>query len=225
MTVHRPKSLESQSAPAYFYAHGGGGWALRAYHVDATMMRTALNLNCVVFNIDYRLGPEVKCPTGQQDYLDAVNHVLANPSDYGIDPEKNCLAGCSGGAWICVGAANLLAKANDLGKIKALFIHTGMLSNSTQDLPEEELKVYEQGYGGDPHVMTSYYQLHATDIENQQDDDQLFPGRTSDEILKMYPPTVIWTSEFDFLRRDNEIFFERLNILNKLAEYSSMPGV
>lgn len=24
--VYRPKTLESQSAPAYIYAHGGGGW-------------------------------------------------------------------------------------------------------------------------------------------------------------------------------------------------------
>lgn len=131
MLIHRPKSLESQSAPAYFYAHGGGAFSLSADIWAPCMNYTAVKLNCVVFNIDYRKGPEVKAPTGQQDYLDAVNYVLANPAKYGIDPAKNCLAGCSGGGWIIVGAANLLAKANDLGKIKALFIHTGMLLDAT----------------------------------------------------------------------------------------------
>ena len=86
------------------------------------MAHTAVNLNCVVFNIDYRLGPEVKAPTGQQDFVDAVNHVLASPANYGINPAKTCISGCSGGGWIIVGAANLLAKANDLGKIKAIFV-------------------------------------------------------------------------------------------------------
>jgi acetyl esterase/lipase len=56
--------------------------------------------------------------------------VLASPNNYGIDPTKVCISGCSGGGWIIVGAANLLAKANDLDKIKAMFVQTGMLSNS-----------------------------------------------------------------------------------------------
>ena len=73
--------------------------------------------------------------------------------------------------------------------------------------------------------MSSVYKLHATDYDNQQNDDQLFPGRTTDDILKLYPPTVVWTSEFDFLRRDNEIFAERLKKAGKLAEFGMMPGV
>jgi acetyl esterase/lipase len=64
MFILKPKTLESQSAPAYFYAHGGGAYALTAKHQNPTMSSTAVNLNCVVFNIDYRLGPEVKAPVG-----------------------------------------------------------------------------------------------------------------------------------------------------------------
>ena len=67
--------------------------------------------------------------------------------------------------------------------------------------------------------------MFTTDWENQQDDDQVFPGRTSDEILSQYPPTVIWTSEFDFLRRDNETFAARLKKVGKLAALGQMPGV
>ena len=73
--------------------------------------------------------------------------------------------------------------------------------------------------------MTSCYQhIYATDYENQQNDPQVYPGRASDEILKKYPPTVIWTSEFDCLRRDNEEFAARLKKLGKLAEFSNMPA-
>jgi acetyl esterase/lipase len=66
--------------------------------------------------------------------------------------------------------------------------------------------------------------MYSTDWEKQQNDDQVFPGRTTDEILKKYPPTVIWTAEWDFLRRDCEVFAERLKKHGKLAEFSMMPG-
>jgi len=86
-----------------------------------------------------------------------MNYALANPDKFGIDPKKAAMAGCSGGGWIIVGAANMLAKANDLGKIKAMFIHTGMLSNSTGSLTKEQLKPYDTDYMGDPAGNTSMY--------------------------------------------------------------------
>ena len=73
-------------------------------------------------------------------------------------------------------------------------------------------------------MMTSCYKLLATDFDKQQKDDQLFPGRASDKIMSHYPPTVIWTSEFDFLRRDNEKLAERLKGLGRLAAFSQCPG-
>ena len=65
MTVYRPKALETKEAAAYLYAHGGYAVGLSARDWDHTMVVTTMNLNCVVFCVDYRLGPEVKCPTGQ----------------------------------------------------------------------------------------------------------------------------------------------------------------
>ena len=79
--------------------------------------------------------------------------------------------------------------------------------------------------GAPARTLLAIYKLHATDFENQQNDDQLFPGKAPDDILKRYPQTVIWTSEYDFLRRDNETFAKRLKKLGKLAALGEMPGV
>lgn len=38
MYTYRPKTLESQSAPVYFYAHGGGAFAM-----DANLMHHYLS--------------------------------------------------------------------------------------------------------------------------------------------------------------------------------------
>ena len=72
--------------------------------------------------------------------------------------------------------------------------------------------------------MTAIYKLHATDFEAQANDDQLYPGNASDDIMRKYPPVVVFTQEFDFLRRDNEVFAERLRKVGKLVDIQVMPG-
>jgi acetyl esterase/lipase len=63
--VTRPKTLaDNKQAPAYIYAHGGAALISDAEHWQHVMAITAVNLNCVCFSVDFRNGPEVKCPTG-----------------------------------------------------------------------------------------------------------------------------------------------------------------
>ena len=222
--IQKPKSLSSTCAPAYIYAHGGGAIAFSARMENSGMSVTTVNLNCVTISVDYRLGPEYKCPRGQQDFVDVVCHVVANPTKYGIDTKRICLAGCSGGGWIAVGAMNLLIKANKAHLVKALFIYTGMLSDETANVPDDKLTEYERDWGQPPKAMTQMYKLLATDYDNQQQCEQLYPGRASDDILKKYPKTVIWTSEFDMYRRDNEAFAQKLQKCGRLGELSVMPS-
>lgn len=116
--------------------------------------------------------------------VDSIDHIIDNSTKYGINPKKICLAGLSAGAWIITGAANILGKAGQLGKIKGIFIHSGMLSDETRDISDEMLAPYEKSWGHHARAMSSIYKLHATDYNNQKDDDQLYPGKVSQEILK-----------------------------------------
>jgi len=74
-----------------------------------------------------------------------------------------------------------------------------MLSDETANIPKENLKSYEDSSP----AMTSIYKILATDFENQKNDTDLYPGKISDEFMKKIPPFAVWTSEFDFYRRDN----------------------
>jgi len=73
--------------------------------------------------------------------------------------------------------------------------------------------------------LTSLYGLLATDFDNQQNDSDLYPGRITNEFMKKIPPFAIWTSEFDFYRRDNRKLAERGKVCGKLLDISDMPGV
>lgn len=157
----------AKKAPALIYAHGGGGVFFDANIYETVMSYYAENLNCVVFNIDFRNGPEVKAPTGQQDFADAIGHIVKNADSFGIDCNKICISGCSGGGWIIVGATNLLCKANSpyLSNVKGLLVNAGMLSNETSKVPHAELNDFEGGPMHMQNMNTSLYKLHATDFE------------------------------------------------------------
>ena len=108
-------SIESaKDAPAYIYAHYGGAVAYRARDMNSQMAVTAFNLSCVVISVDYRKGPEVKCPMGSQDFCDAFEYIVENPENFGISVSKVVLAGTCGGGWIVAGAANLMVRSGQI---------------------------------------------------------------------------------------------------------------
>ena len=226
--ITRPHSLkEDPKAPAYVYAHGGGAVVFEAWQWQPAVHLQALGLKCVVFNVDYRNGPDTKAPGGQQDMADVIRYLFEHGAKHGIDPNRMAMGGASGGAWVTLGAANLLAKSDELSPIKALLLGCAQLSDETSRIDESQLtdaeKIWDRG-----HLQTtSVFKLLASDYGRQRadDDDQLYPGLMRDEQLRKMPPIVCWTSEFDHLRKDTVYFAERARAAGRLAGLSVCPGV
>ena len=74
--IYKPKTMGKEPQAAYVYAHGGGAFAFQAREFNNIMSVTCINLNCIVVSVDFRNGPEVKCPRGQQDFADVVSHII-----------------------------------------------------------------------------------------------------------------------------------------------------
>jgi len=126
--MFKPRGLKALS-PAIIWAHGGGGAvALSAKLNNPTCIRFAHIFNCAVFNVEYRLGPEAKCPGGQADQMNAFLHIYRNSSKYGVDQNKIIMGGESGGSWITMGAIYLLIK-NSYPLPRMLWLRHSMLSN------------------------------------------------------------------------------------------------
>lgn len=118
--ISRPKNLANhKNLPAYIYAHGGGAIAGNAPQNEGLMWLTAINLQCIIFNVEYRLGPEVKAPGGQLDFAAVIRHVYNNADTYDVNKDQIVAAGISGGGWICFGACNQLTKSNEAHMVKA----------------------------------------------------------------------------------------------------------
>ena len=144
------------------WARGGGAVMFEAEDFNEMHCPIVSNLHCVFFNVGFRNGPEVKCPTGQEDFVTAFFHIHENAVKYGLDPTKICAGGISGGGWISLGAANLMVKRGGIEKVNSLHINTGMISCETRHIPKAQWHEYEQEEADE---VESCFRLHATDWE------------------------------------------------------------
>jgi len=192
--ITRPQSLkDDQRAPTYVYAHGGGGVVFAARQWQNACQLLALKQKCVVVNVDFRNAPEAKAPGGQQDMADVTRYLLEHGAKHGIDPNRLAMGGASGGAWVALGAANLLAKSDEVSPIKALLLGCAQLSDETSRIGESELTDGDKAWDRQHLQMTSVFKLLASDYERQRadDDDQLYPGLMREEQLRKMPPTCV----------------------------------
>merc|ERR1711910_34792 len=108
--VHTPKAISHDTKrPCIVYAHGGGAVAGTAAMYAPFLSYMAMDCGVVVFNVDYRLAPETRCPNNVLDFYEAIKYVSANAADLGVDPARIAMAGESGGGYICPGAIVQLA--------------------------------------------------------------------------------------------------------------------
>ncbi|MCU1524025.1 MAG: alpha/beta hydrolase [Microbacteriaceae bacterium] len=85
--------------PLHVYYHGGGfilGSALSG-EADGLLSRRAVEANCLVASVEYRLAPEHKFPAGVNDCYAAFTGLVADAERYGIYREAVTVGGGSAG--------------------------------------------------------------------------------------------------------------------------------
>ena len=220
--VYTPKNLEGKKMRVgYVYAHGGGAVSLTAAYERKPLSKYAADNDLVMFNVDYRIAPETRCPNNIKDFYEVIKHVHTNAESLGIDPAKICIGGESGGGYICLGAMVLLAQNNNSSMVKLAIPQIPMTDDYCFSDPlvmtQEERK---------EHLMMRKIWKHyiAADWEAQKHNPHLFPGKSSDELLEKFPPTIMMEAEFDFYITEATRFAGRLRRAGRLLELVIIPG-
>ena len=219
--VYTPKKLKGNAKnAAYLYAHGGGAVAATAAVMKPWLDYIAVVGNVVVFNVDYRLAPETKCPNNVKDFYMAIKYVSDNADMLGIDPTKISIGGDSGGGYICLGAEVLLAQNNETDLIKVAFPGIPMVDDYCFSDPAAMTNEERDT----AHMMRGVWKCIATDIEKQKEDPLLFPGKASAEILEKFPATIIIEAEFDMFITEATRMAYKLRAAGRLLEFIVIPG-
>jgi len=220
--VHTPKAIASEkNRPCIVYAHGGGAVGGTATLYAPYMSYMAMDCGVVVFNVDYRLAPETRCPNNVLDFYEVVKYVSRNAEQLGVDPDRLAIAGESGGGYICSGTMVQLARKGEGHLVKLAVPIIPMLSNYSFSDTAGMTKEEADQAGGQQKIWKL---IAGPDIEAMSKDPILFPGHADDEILSKMPPTIVWDAEFDFYITEATRFANRLRAAGRLLEFVVFPG-
>merc|ERR1711936_1391284 len=221
--VHTPKSLAGEkNRPAIVYAHGGGCVGGSADMYKGFLAHMALDCRVVVFNVDYRLAPETRCPNNVLDFYEAIKYVSANAADLGVDPARIAMAGESGGGYICSGAMIKLAMEEESSLVKLAIPTIPMVSDYSFSDPAAMTNEEREMAIGQRKIWRL---IAGPDVDPEKSTDPLlYPAKASDEILSKVPPTIVWENEFDLYITEATRFASRLRACGRLLEFVVIPG-
>jgi len=222
MLIHRPKRLQGAS-PAIVYVHGGGVVAGTAIQSAPHASNLAQACGVIVFNVDYRLAPEAKCPENVKDFYSCLKYVLANSSSLGVDPARVAIMGESGGGYLTAALSVMLAEKEESNLVKLSIPVIPMVDDycwgDTNSMTKEE--------ASQALMQRKIWNALATDLTAQRNspDPLLFPAKAKEETLTKFPPTVIFTVEFDFYITETLRFARRLRAAGRLLDLVVVPGI
>jgi triacylglycerol lipase len=106
--------------PCIFHIHGGGFVSGRSALMEPLHRPLAMELDCVLTSVDYRLAPETRFPGAIEDCYAALGWVVEHAGELGIDPSRVGVMGESAGGGL---AAALALLARDRGEYILAFQH------------------------------------------------------------------------------------------------------
>jgi len=113
LLCYRPDGVGAD-LPAVLHIHGGGYVLGSADMMDLPNRRMAMEMNCAIFSVDYRLAPETPHPGPLEDCYAALKWLHENAAALHVDSHRIALKGESAGGGL---AAALALLARDRGEV------------------------------------------------------------------------------------------------------------
>lgn len=98
--------------PGLVYFHGGAYIMGNLDENDDRLDQMAIEVNCAIVSVDWRLAPEHPYPEGLEDAETVWRRIVADPGAYGLDPDRLVIGGASAGAGL---ATALCLRLRDVG--------------------------------------------------------------------------------------------------------------
>ncbi|NWQ90004.1 AAAD deacetylase, partial [Burhinus bistriatus] len=138
--LYLPRRASDGLRRAVIYFHGGG-WCvghagMKSY--DHLTRRTSNMLNAVVVSVNYRLAPKHHFPVQFEDVYAVTKFFLQSSilSQYGVDPDRICVAGDSAGGNLAAAVAQQLLEDSEVKtKLKAQALLYPALQTLDLNLP------------------------------------------------------------------------------------------
>jgi acetyl esterase len=204
--------------PVLVWLHGGGHVVGSLDSYDALCRQLALQSDCLVASVAYRLAPEHKFPAGVEDRFSALKWVAEHAAEIGGDENRVAIGGDSAGGNLAAVCAILARDAGFPTLAAQVLVYP-------RTAPDEELPSHHEF--AEDHLLTRKTILWFHDHYRASDDDRqdfrYAPLICKD--LSRLPPALIIVGECDPLRDDGLAYAERLRLEGNVVELTNYPGM
>jgi acetyl esterase len=215
--AYRPKVVRGGKV---FFVHGGG-WAVCHLRSHERFLRLlAIEAQCEVIGIDYRLAPEHPFPAAINDVTGGLRMLLEDAGTLGLDTGPAVISGDSAGANLSLGvmAGEVIAgQALPVGAV----LYYGPYS---QDFDQPSYRDFAENYGL---TLAGVKQIWRQYLPRDEDasDPRAVPLRMDDKTLAGLPPVDLLAAELDSVTSDSVALRKRLEALGRPGTLYVEPGV
>jgi len=212
--LYRPPAAEHP--PLYVHLHGGA-FIMRHPRMDDFFARFLVaETRIAVLSVDYDVAPQVAYPVAHEQAHDVAAHLAAHGEELGVDGTRLGVGGFSAGGNL---AAAACLQARDLDSFAPRFQLLGVPSLDVAEGYADKQPVGSPmlGQGILDLVRSTYFRDAGRRAEGYAS-----PLRAAS--LAGLPPTMLVTAERDLLRREGDLYAERLRRAGVTVQHRLVPG-
>jgi acetyl esterase len=197
-------------SPCVVYIHGGAFIKGSLDSGDPIAWGIADATRWTVISIDYRLAPENPYPCGVEDCLAAIQYILRNAAQLGIDPRRVAVWGDSAGGNMAA-ASCLMARDRGLPRLAATVLVYPCLTD------ELSAPAYAR-FAHAPVPTASMDRAWTLYLGGRRPTRDPYAAPLKAANLASLPPTLVHIAEIDCLADDGRAYVEKLRAAGTPAE-------
>jgi acetyl esterase/lipase len=203
LIVVRPRTTAGK-LPALLHIHGGGYVFGTAEMRLARLTRLAMQVNCIIASVEYRLAPETVFPGAIEDCFSAFEWIHKSASALGVDADRIGVTGESAGGGLAAALA-LLARDRKAHPLICQALLYPMLDDRTAKRPPASEHVGN-------HIWTRSANLFGWTalLGREPGGADVSPYAARAEKLADLPPTFIAVGALDLFLDENLEYARRL---------------
>jgi acetyl esterase len=219
LRVYTPRDPAGEALPLLIYIHGGGYVIGSLDSHDIPCRHLALNGDCMVISIDYRMAPEYPYPEPVEDCWAAVNWIVDNAEALGAQRDRIAIGGDSAGGNLAT-VTCLKAKAEGGPDfVYQLLIYPGTDRTRSQPLHTELAEGYRL-----TRPLLDWFMNHYFSGEPADANDPYSSPLHADDLGGL-PPALVISAGYDPLRDEDIAYYEQLRAHGNDAEHLHYPGM
>lgn len=214
--IVRPRA-NTASAPAVLWFHGGGWVIGQAADSIPFLAGLAGTEGVVGISVDYDLSPEARYPRAAEQGFAALQWLVANAVELGIDTTRIVIGGTSAGGAL---AASVSLMARDRGAAQAAFqaLEIPVLDDR---LATESMRAFTDT---PLWSLRSAQQSWAAYLPQDMAEADAYAAPARAEDLGRLPPTYICVAQYDPLRDEGIDYAQRLAQAGVPTDLHLYPG-